>query len=275
MMKYKTIYPSFNTCNDRIKESTQLINNRNHKPFITMFNDFPSKLLSIDLDAKTIKGNKKGYKTGILYLAPANTLGFFNACPNAKIAQCDKACLYTAGRGRFTSVELSRIRKTLYWIDYQKQFLNQLYNEIVRESIKAKQNGYKFAVRLNGTSDIRFENYFWDSMVELNQLYDVQFYDYTKIANRKIENNKVYDLTFSYSGVESLQYKQQIKKAIDNGMRLATVFRFKNNIPKYFLNRKVVAGDETDLRFLDPINSVVGLYAKGMAITDTSGFVID
>lgn len=269
------LYPSYNKLNNRIKTDLEKKNKRTNKQYKDMFNRYPERLLSVDLDPKTIKGNKKGYKTGILYLAPANTLGFYNLCPNALIAKCVEACLFTAGRGRFTDVELSRIRKTLYWIDHKERFLNQLYNEIKREAIKANNKGYKFVVRLNGTSDIRWENYFWNEMQDLYQNYGVVFYDYTKIANRKIKNNKIYDLTFSYSGVQSLQYQQQIKKALENGMRLAAVWRKKELFPATFLNRKVVPGDETDLRFLDPINSVVALYAKGSAIKDYSGFVLD
>ena len=269
------LYPSYNKLNNRIKTDLEKKNKRTNKQYKDMFNRYPEKLLSIDLDAKTIKGNKKGYKTGILYLAPANTLGFFNTCPNSTIANCEKACLFTAGRGRFTDVELSRIRKTLYWIDHKEKFLDQLYNEIKNQAIKANKQGYKFVVRLNGTSDIRWENYFYDSMQDLYKKYGVVFYDYTKIANRKIKDSNIYDLTFSYSGVKSLQYQQQIKKALDNGMRLAAVWRKKELFPSTFLNRKVVPGDETDLRFLDPINSVVALYAKGSAIKDYSGFVLD
>jgi hypothetical protein len=269
------LYSSYDKLTSRLLEDLEKINKRTNKQYKDMFNRYPERLLSIDLDAKTIKGNKKGFKTGILYLAPADTVGFYNLCPNAMIAECIKACLFTAGRGRFTDVELSRIRKTLYWIDHKERFLDQLYTEIKREAIKANKNGYKFVVRLNGTSDIRFENYFYDQMLELNKLYGVVFYDYTKIANRKIKDKKVYDLTFSYSGVKSLQYQQQIKKAVDNGMRLAAVWRKKELFPSTFLNRKVVPGDETDLRFLDPVNSVVALYAKGSAIKDYSGFVLD
>jgi hypothetical protein len=35
----------------------------------------------------------------------------------------------------------------------------------------------------------------------------------------------------------------------------------------------VFNGDESDLRFLDPKGVIVGLYAKGKAKKDTSGFV--
>ena len=96
-----------------------------------LFDKLPAKLMTIDGDAKTIKGDKLKVKTGIIYLAPSNTLNFYNTCPMAKLAGCEKACLYSAGRGKFTSVQLSRIRKTLYWIDRRDEFLTQLKYEIM------------------------------------------------------------------------------------------------------------------------------------------------
>ena len=238
-----------------------------------LFDKLPSKLMTIDGDAKTIKGDKLKVKTGIIYLTPSNTLNFYNTCPMAKLAGCEKACLYSAGRGKFTSVQLSRIRKTLYWIDRRDEFLTQLKYEIIKESKKAQAQGYQFAVRFNGTSDIRIENYFWADMVELYNEYNVKFYDYTKIANRKIPNPEIYDLTFSYSGIETL-FQDQIKIAIKNGMRIAVVFRDKI-LPKTFLNMPVINGDETDVRFYDKQGVVVGLYAKGDAKNDVSGFVVN
>ena len=59
-----------------------------------------TRLLSVSSDAKTIKGQKKGYLTGILYLAPADesvSSGGFNTCPKAS-AGCKAGCLFTAGR---------------------------------------------------------------------------------------------------------------------------------------------------------------------------------
>jgi hypothetical protein len=45
-------------------------------------------------------------------------------------------------------------------------------------------------------------------------------------------------------------------------------------LPTVYLGRPVFNGDESDLRFLDPKGVVVGLYAKGKAKKDTSGFVV-
>jgi len=40
------------------------------------------------------------------------------------------------------------------------------------------------------------------------------------------------------------------------------------------MGRPVYDGDESDLRFLDPKDVIVGLRAKGKAKKDTSGFVV-
>jgi hypothetical protein len=244
----------------------------------SLFSRFPDKLLGIDTNAKTIKGEKYGIKTAILYLMPAEQSGV-QLCPMAKLAGCEKACLFTAGRGAMSNVMLSRLRKTLYFNQYRDQFMLQLQNELVRERAKAKRRGYKLIVRLNGTSDIRWENvnigYAYANIMQA--LPDVQFYDYTKIANRRhIPAN--YDLTFSYSGVEA--YQPFVAKAVANGERIAVVFRNRAIVEAMlangdkFLGLSVVDGDDTDIRHLDPKGAVVALYAKGKARRDQSGFVV-
>ena len=244
----------------------------------SLFSRFPDKLLGIDTNAKTIKGEKYGIKTAILYLMPAMGSGV-QLCANAKIAGCEKPCLFTAGRGAMSNVMLSRLRKTLYFNQYRDQFMLQLQNELIRERAKAKRRGYKLIVRLNGTSDIRWENvnigYAYANIMQA--LPDIQFYDYTKLANRKhIPAN--YDLTFSYSGVEA--YQPFVAKAVANGERIAVVFRDRAIVNAMlangdtFLGLPVVDGDDTDIRHLDPKGAVVALYAKGKARRDQSGFVV-
>jgi hypothetical protein len=49
---------------------------------------------------------------------------------------------------------------------------------------------------------------------------------------------------------------------------------FKKELPAKHLGWKVINGDETDLRFLDEKNVIVGLVAKGKAKKDTTGFVV-
>jgi hypothetical protein len=244
----------------------------------SLFSRFPEKLLGIDTNAKTIKGEKYNIKTAILYLMPSDKSGV-QLCPMAKLASCEKACLFTAGRGAMSSVMLSRLRKTLYFNQYRDQFMHQLQNELIRERAKAERMGYKLIVRLNGTSDIRWENivlgYSYANIMQA--LPDIQFYDYTKIANRRnIPSN--YDLTFSYSGVSA--YQPFVAKAVANGERIAVVFRNRAIVEQMlangetFLGLTVVDGDNTDIRHLDPKGAVVALYAKGKARNDQSGFVV-
>jgi hypothetical protein len=252
----------------------QIIGNDHNR---SLFSRFPDKLLGIDTNAKTIKGEKYGIKTAILYLMPAMGSGV-QLCANAKIAGCEKPCLFTAGRGAMSNVMLSRLRKTLYFNQYREQFMAQLSREITLEKAKAKRRGYKLIVRPNGTSDIRYENIPVDGFDNIMVAHsDVQFYDYTKLANRKnVPAN--YDLTFSYSGVEA--YQPFVAKAVANGERIAVVFRNRaivnamlaNN--ETFLGLPVVDGDDTDIRHLDPRGAIVALYAKGKARRDQSGFVV-
>ena len=239
--------------------------------WIKLFSEKPKKLLAIDTNAKTVKGQKKGFMTAILYLTPADGAGE-NVCPMAVIAACDEPCLNTAGRGAMGSVQMARLRKTLFYIQYREEFLAQIKSEIAAAVKRADKTGFELLVRLNGTSDIRWENFGIPQ-----EFPNVQFYDYTKMVNRRnVPAN--YDLTFSYSGVAL--YQPIVKKAVDAGMRVAVVFRTRKvveqmlKVGQRFMGMEVVDGDDTDIRHLDPIGSVVALYAKGKAKTDTSGFVV-
>lgn len=229
------------------------------------------KLLSVSTDAKTTKGESLGFLTGILYLAPATTTKW-NTCSMAKTAKCDVACLYTAGRGAMNSVQLARIRKTEWLFENTESFMLQLAEDITKLVAKAKKLGLTPLVRLNGTSDIRWEtievSYTKKNIFQMFP--DVQFYDYTKDVNRK-DLPANYDLTFSYSGVEGFQ--PFVAKALKKQMRIAVVFRKEQDIPSTFMGIPVVSGDNSDVRHLDD-KVIVGLYAKGKAKLDTTGFVV-
>ena len=228
------------------------------------------KLLSVSTDAKTTKGESLGFLTGILYLAPATTTKW-NTCSMAKVAQCDKACLYTAGRGAMNSVQQARIRKTEWFFTDRQSFMQQLVVDIDKLFFKAKRMGLTPLVRLNGTSDIQWESIPINGYKNIFEAFpDVQFYDYTKIANRN-DLPANYDVTFSYSGVEGFQ--PFVQKALLNNMRMAVVFRKEQDIPQTFMGIPVVSGDNSDVRHLDD-KVIVGLYAKGKAKLDTTGFVV-
>lgn len=230
-------------------------------------------------NSKTIKGEKEGYKTFILYLAP-NTLNDkgVNLCPMATKG-CISSCLNTAGLGGiYPSIQTARIRRSNLFIENREYFLNRLVLEIKSGILLADFENMIPVIRLNGTSDIQWENIKVKDNKNIFELFpDVTFYDYTKIQNRfdkKLPSN--YNLTFSYSS-ESDYYKGRIdiitRKLLKAGNNVAVVFR--KRLPDTFLGYKVVNGDKDDLRFTDDKGVVVGLKAKGKAISDKSGFVID
>jgi hypothetical protein len=229
-------------------------------------------LLSIDTNAKTVKGQKLGFMTGILYLAPFNLSGY-QVCAMAEKAKCHEPCLNKAGRGAFDSTQAARIRKTRWFFERRESFMQALVYSINALIRKAEREGFIPLVRLNGTSDIRWEDIKIDRQGRnIFELFPtIQFYDYTKIPNRKnIPAN--YDLTFSYSGVVS--FAPYVRKAVSKGERLAVVFDKKENFPEVFLGLPVVSGDDSDVRHLDKRGAVVALFAKGKAKKDMSGFVV-
>jgi len=223
------------------------------------------KLLGIDTNAKTVKGEKLGYMTGILYLAPSD-LSTYQVCAKAS-AGCREACLYTAGRGAMSNVKKARIAKTRYFFEDRHAFMAQLVVEIKALIKKARKAGMIPVVRLNGTSDIPWERVRVGDYPNIMAMFpEIQFYDYTKRANRKnIPSN--YHLTFSLAEDNDAD----AERALAFGLNVAVVF--KGGLPETFMGAPVVNGDETDLRFLDEEGVVVGLKAKGKAKKDTSGFV--
>ena len=220
------------------------------------------KLLNIDQNAKTVKGQKKGYMTGIMYLAPAKLSGF-EVCP-MRSAGCTAACLNTAGRGIFNTTQKARIKKTKSFFANKLAFAFQLNKEIHSLAMKASKAGFEPCVRLNGTSDIA-----WEKETSIMQaLSHIQFYDYTKNNIRMMEYlaGKMphnYHLTFSLNESNMTQALEVLQL----GGNVAVVFDTKKGkaLPKTYQGFKVVDGDESDLRFLDKAGVVVGLRAKGKA----------
>jgi len=218
------------------------------------------KLLTIN-NFKTVKGEKLGVLTAILYLAPAKISGY-EVCPR-RSAGCTAACLYTAGMGAFSNVQQARINKTKMYFEDRPNFLFQLEKDIKALVKKANKLNMKPAIRLNGTSDIN-----WMSSGIMDKFPDVQFYDYTKVLRRlkdKIPTN--YNITFS----KSEDNNSECETALELGFNVAAVFK---NLPQQYMGRQVINGDETDVRFADGKGVVIGLTAKGRARKDLSGFVI-
>ena len=173
-------------------------------------------------------------------------------------------------------IQQARIRKTKMFFENRVEFMATLVKDIELGIKQSARLGLIPVFRLNGTSDLAFEKY---EVVRNGKLFrnifaafpEVTFYDYTKILGRKISEIANYSLTFSAAdGNDS-----DVNKAIAQGYNVAVVFGLKKtqDMPETYLNRPVFNGDDSDLRFLDPKGVIVGLYAKGKAKKDTSGFV--
>jgi len=233
------------------------------------------KLLAVSGDAKTIKGEKIGILTGVMYFAPVDLSGY-QVCAKATAA-CSAACLYTAGRGVYQNVKNGRMRKTKLFFENRELFMSMLYEDVRKLAVRAKNKKMRAVVRPNGTSDIPWEKIafthngiYYRNIMEAFP--DVQFYDYSKIVNRKaalsIPN---YHLTFSLADGNDAD----ALKAIALGMNVAVVINCKRKDvkPTTFSGFPTVDGDKDDARFLDNKGSIVLLRAKGKARHDTSGFV--
>ena len=224
-------------------------------------------------NAKTIKGEKLGYTTFIMYMSPEkqNTSGK-NLCAHASEG-CKASCLFTAGRGAFTNVIMGRLHKTEYFLRERSLFLDQVYNEVAKGY---KKHGSTLAVRLNGTSDIPYENLIIKDNKNIMQLFpDVQFYDYTKDFSRMLKQQAPnYHLTYSVD--ERAVTKINAATALNSGKNVAMVFNVKDEseLPSEYMGFPVINGDEHDLTFLHGSGVIVGLKAKGKAKRDNSGFVI-
>ena len=223
------------------------------------------KLLSLSTDAKTIKGEKIGVLTGILYLAPANVSGY-EVCPR-RSKGCTDACLYTAGRGVFKSVKNARIKKTKLFFENRDVFLDLLYKDIKALIKKADKNNMTPAVRLNGTSDIE-----WTRFKIMKDFPDVQFYDYTKGFARITHVVPYLNYHLTYSLSKPMFQKAEMVYTIRNGVNVAVVFNKK--LPSKWWGYQVIDGDISDHRFLDPRGVIVGLRAKGRAKDMNSHFVV-
>lgn len=253
-----------------------------------------TELLNIDQNAKTVKGSVHGFITAILYLSPSNSSGT-EICPLAEVAKCRAPCLNQAGRGGMAAgnatfvtdsgveladnaIQRARLRRTRLFLDDRAAFMARFVREIEKAQVLADRKGKTLVVRPNGTSDIRWENIPCSrNGVDYPNIFaafpDVQFYDYTKIPNRRVAHIPNYSLTFSYSDVP--EFAPIVVKALRHygaAVNFAAVFHGK--VPESFLGRAVVNGDETDLRFLDAPGVVLALKAKGKARRDTSGFVV-
>lgn len=231
---------------------------------------FGSLLSKGSSNPKTLKSDEagKGFLTTIQYLKPEKSSGLINLCLFASIG-CAEACLAFAGRGRTNVVQRARQARTKLFVDDRKTYRKILSAEIEKFIRRAERLDLVPAIRLNGVSDVMWEKVFPSLFTNYPT---VQFYDYTKITPRMMRfcENKLpvnYHLTFSRTESNDKECLQVLRER----QNVAVVYR--SELPQRWNRFKVFNADTNDLRFLDRFG-VAGLYAKGKAKKDTSGFVL-
>ncbi len=218
------------------------------------------KLLNIDTNAKTVKGQAYGYMTAILYLLPSAKL-----CPGSS-SGCLATCLNTAGHGGLNIVQDARRKKTKHFITDPQAFMNQLSLEIIKFIAQAQRKNLIPVVRLNGTSDIDWAEHTIAGHNLFDIFEDIQFYDYTKVLSR-LQKSKAYPnyhLTFSRSENNTDQCFDAIAQGFNVGVVASKEYQ------PQLLSMGHIDGDKHDLRFLDDkdksgLGQLVILKAKGRA----------
>ena len=238
-----------------------------------------TKFFSTD-SAKAIKADKYGWLNAINYMAPHDTAGVGNLCPDASEG-CKALCLgMYSGQAAMVSdlengtnvVRESRIAKSQYFMNERHAFMGEMADHIRAMIRKADREDKRLAVRPNGSSDIAFEyikGYNGQTLPE--QFPEIQFIDYTKNLKRILNPNRPsnYHLTFSLSETNM----HEAIHVLANRKNVAVGFG--DGLPDTFMGYRVIDGTEHDLRHLDPQPVIVGLDPKGKkAKADTSGFVV-
>ena len=202
-----------------------------------------------------------------LYLAPARLSGY-NVCSHST-PECRMGCLNTSGRAgieEFAGTSIikdARIKKTKLFYEQPQFFMAWLMAEIEAGQRKAKKDGYYFSVRLNCTSDIDWQNVKINDKNIFDTYPEIQFYDYTKNANKFFGKPANYHLTLSYTGRNWGLCEVILKR----GHNVAMVFDVKTDaeIPTEFEGYKTVQGDLTDYRVSDAKSIIVALKWKRIA----------
>ncbi len=205
-----------------------------------------------------------GKLTWILHLSPSKSARTgVNVCPHAS-AGCIAVCLNLSGRGGIMAagessnrIQDARRARTVLFVAEQDAFLSKLRREI-RNAIKlAARDGLQASFRLNGTSDLA-----WEDIGIPQEFPGVQFYDYTKSIERYRaflagEFPRNYYLAFSRSETNHDVSTQFVR---DGGT--ATVV-FAGEIPATFEGLPVYNADASDYRPADPAGHWLALQFKG------------
>ena len=228
---------------------------------------------------KVVKSLKLGYLAAVLCLTPGTFVlrgRKLVLCAYAKLAGCLTGCLVFAGRsgiempdGTENPIRVAQRARTELLCSDPDDFFDRLHNEISNLEKRAKRQKLLPACRLNGLSDLDWEVIHPSLFTEHP---DVQFYDYTKDADRysRWENGDRfpnYYLTFSWYLARDRFCHDLLKRK--GNVTIVSMRSFEDAYgdakrPMY-RGFPVINGDAHDARWTDKRGSWVWLKAKGKA----------
>jgi hypothetical protein len=200
--------------------------------------------------------------------------GLHDGCAGNSTPECRLHCLgNTTGRLRMENSQTAQRRRILeFWADPQA-FLERIARELrnqekrVAKRILAEGVAWLAAHRGNGNTDMALYKMVLKSTGKtLCEMFpNIQFYDYTKNLDRvrlfaagRLPSN--YHLTFSASELTGPEDVRRILPLAN----VAVVFDCeKHEVPATWHGMRVIDGDASDWRWLDPKGVIVGLSAKG------------
>lgn len=207
---------------------------------------------------KTLKGEKLGWRTGILNLLPAKLSGT-EMCPD-RTPECTRACCNLAGQARFANVQNKRLKRTLQFLANNKLFYSMVIADTYALYLDAIEHNMKVALRLNGTSDIMWPTV-WKATAGI-----ARAYEYTKNVNRVIRglttNRPEWYPHFTFSRSE-LNWRS-CQQILDLGGNVAAAYSAKHfsSFPRQYMGYDCVDGDQHDLTFLHPPGHIIMLKEK-------------
>lgn len=233
-------------------------------------------------NAKLAKSGGAGWQSVGLSLAPSTQSGLgVTTC--GQEGTCARYCVAGSGNAiAFSNVSEARNALTRKLVDDPIAFVRVLVQDVIDAAFKARAEGDRLVLRLNVFSDIAWER-ISPSLFEVMAHHSVPAYDYTKRLDR-FERDRPANYTLIASHSERNEIGSSafaLHDFVQRGINVAIPFDVVRGHPLPAMHHgiRVVDGDATDLRHLDPAGVIVGLRSKitknGKANESSSrGFVL-
>ena len=199
--------------------------------------------------AKIDKSQNDSWFNAVLYLDPHYNK---NVCKGASKG-CKQSCLINSGRMIMQTAINARKNRTAYYFNDNDMFMLTLKGEIAALLYKATKQGKRLAIRLNGTSDLDWQEVY-------TAFKGVQFYEYTKRPDLAKKLVKLENVHITFSKHEN-HTESNVKHLLASGVNVAVVFN--KEVPAEYINIQVIDGDKHDRRFEDTQGRIIGLKFKG------------